>query len=390
VNTVEFGALFQFIRNGMNIKQDKTGDGLPITRIETISNSVVDEARVGYAGLSENDCRDWLLEPGDILFSHINSVEHVGKCAVYRGTPETLVHGMNLLCLRSDRSKLLPEFGKYLIRGTAFRARLSSFINKAVNQASVSIGNLKRIQVFLPSLADQRRIVEVLDHAEALRTKRRAALTQLDALTQSIFLDLFGDPACNPKGWPRKRISEIGTVITGNTPRRTNAGYYGTHIEWIKSDNINTPYYYVTKANECLSESGKAVGRTVPAGSILVTCIAGSPECIGNAAMTDREVAFNQQINAFVPITGDAHFFYAQILVGKRLIQEASTAGMKGMVSKARFEQILLIFPPVELQHEFARHVAAVEKLKASQTASLVEMDALFASLQHRAFNGQL
>ena len=258
------------------------------------------------------------------------------------------------------------------------------------NLPRLSPSALAEFEIPLPPLAEQRRIAEVLDRAEALRAKRRATLSQFDSLTRSLFLHIFGDPATNPKGWPRKPICEIGKVITGNTPPRANPGHYGTHIEWIKSDNINTPHYYLTKASEGLSESGKAVARTVPAGSILVTCIAGSPECIGNAAMTDREVAFNQQINALVPVSGDTSFLYAQILVGKRLIQEASTSGMKGMVSKGRFEQIMLILPPIELQREFARRVTAAEKLKAAQRASLAELDALFASLQHRAFRGEL
>lgn len=90
MSAVEFGSVFQFIRNGMNVKQDKSGDGLPITRIETISNAEVDGSRVGYAGVTEDECRNWLLEPGDILFSHINSVDHIGKCAVYRGMPAKL------------------------------------------------------------------------------------------------------------------------------------------------------------------------------------------------------------------------------------------------------------------------------------------------------------
>ncbi len=106
--------------------------------------------------------------------------------------------------------------------------------------------------------------------------------------------------------------------------------------------------------------------------------------------MTDRAVAFNQQINALVPVHGDAHFLYVQILVGKRLIQEASTAGMKGMVSKSRFERVLLTFPPLDLQREFGCRVVAVEKLKTAYRASLVELDTLFASLQHRAFRGDL
>jgi type I restriction enzyme, S subunit len=161
-------------------------------------------------------------------------------------------------------------------------------------------------------------------------------------------------------------------------------------IEWIKSDNINTPYYYLTQAEEGLSEAGKAVARIVAAGAILVTCIAGSPACIGNAAIVNREVAFNQQINALVPQQGNVHFLFAQILTAKRLIQDASTASMKGMVSKSRFEEIRLIFPPLNLQQEFAAHMEAVEKLKAAHRSSLSELDALFASLQHRAFRGEL
>ena len=107
MNEVEFGSLFEFIRNGMNIKQDKSGDGIPITRIETIADGTVDPARVGYANLCEEDCLDWFLKPGDILFSHINSVEHIGKCALYEGFPSPLVHGMNLPRSKSKCNK--PE-----------------------------------------------------------------------------------------------------------------------------------------------------------------------------------------------------------------------------------------------------------------------------------------
>jgi type I restriction enzyme S subunit len=241
-----------------------------------------------------------------------------------------------------------------------------------------------------PALPEQKRIAAVLDRAEALRAKRRTIGAQLDALAQSVFLDLFGDPATNPKNWPILPVSEIGTVITGGTPSRARPEYFGSAIEWIKSDNINTPHYYLTRASEGLSEIGKSVARVAPANSILVTCIAGSPECIGNAAMTDREVAFNQQINALVPKKGDPHFIYALIKAGKRLIRNASTDGMKGMVSKSRFESIRLPFPPLDKQREFAHRSAAIERLKGANDASLSGLDALIASLHHQAFRGEL
>ena len=114
--TQPFGSYFEFIRNGMNIQQDKSGRGLPITRIETISNGTVDPNRVGFAGLTQDDCENWLLRSGDILMSHINSVEHLGKTAVYDGTPHALVHGMNLLCLRADQQRASPRYIHHLVK----------------------------------------------------------------------------------------------------------------------------------------------------------------------------------------------------------------------------------------------------------------------------------
>ena len=374
----------------MNVRQDKSGGGLPITRIETISAGTIDLLRVGYAGLNPQDCHQWMLESGDILFSHINSAELVGKCAVYRGVPEKLVHGMNLLCLRPNRSLLDSNYAQWLIRSAGFRGRLSNFINKAVNQASVSIGNLITISVTVPPLEEQRRIAAILDKADALRQKRRTALQKLDSLTQSIFLDMFGDPVTNSKGWRLIPIEEIGTVVTGNTPSREHPEYFGDTIEWVKSDNLNTPHYYITRSAEGLSEIGRTVARTAPSSSILVTCIAGSPSCIGNAAMTDREVAFNQQINALIPKEGDPHFVYAEILLAKKRIQGASTNGMKGMVSKSRFEKILLPFPPIEMQQSFARRSLDLQKMQAMSSSSLDMFENLFDTLQNRAFRGEL
>jgi type I restriction enzyme S subunit len=273
----------------------------------------------------------YLLQAGDVLFNATNSPELVGKSAFFPGYEEPAVFSNHFLRLRPRPDRL---DGRFLARWLMLQFQRRVFqgmCRQWVNQATVGRDSLLGMHLPVPPLAQQQRIAETLDRAESLRAKRRSALAQLDTLTQSLFLDLFGDPATNPRGWPLVPIHEIGTVITGNTPSRDKAEYFGSAIEWIKSDNINTPYYYLTKASEGLSAIGKSVARTAPANSILVTCIAGSPDCIGNAAMTDREVAFNQQINALVPHRGDPHFIYAQLRVGKRIIRRASTDGMKGM-----------------------------------------------------------
>ncbi len=202
---------------------------------------------------------------------------------------------------------------------------------------------------------------------------------------------MFGDPVTNPKGWEKVKIGACGEVITGNTPSRKRPEYYGDEIEWIKSDNINDPSFMLTSAEECLSSEGLKVARIAPEGSILVTCIAGSPSCIGNAGIANRKVTFNQQINAFVPSKRILTWYaFGLFWVGKKLIQKASTNSMKGMVSKSAFSGVHIPMPPLDLQQRFATIVESVEQQKARQHDHLVELDTLFASLQQRAFNGEL
>jgi len=330
------------------------------------------------------------FQNGDVLVAKITPCFENGKIAQALIPRQFGFGSTEFHVIRPKPERLDGRYLHHFLRQPRIRAEGEERMTGSGGQRRVPTSFLSQLVIHTPTLPEQRRIAAILDQADALRAKRREALAQLDRLTQSIFMEMFGDPVTNPMGWDCKPLSEMGKVVTGNTPSRDIPDYYGNTIEWIKSDNINTPHYYLTKATEWLSESGKTVGRTVPPFSILITCIAGSPECIGNAAMADREVAFNQQINAFVPINVDPHFIYAQILIGKRLIQEASTNGMKGMVSKSRFEKIMLMQPALALQKNFAIRAQTIEALKASHLASLTKLDALFASLQHRAFQGEL
>ncbi len=258
-------------------------------------------------------------------------------------------------------------------------------------QPYIKPSDIKGRLVFLPPLPKQKHIATILDAADALLDKRRDSIALLDDLLQSTFLDMFGDPVTNPKGWDSLKLGEIGEIITGNTPSRKQPEFYGKYIEWIKSDNINNPSFILTKAEEGLSESGKEVARIAPKGSILVTCIAGSPSCIGNAGIADREVAFNQQINAFVPSKKIKMWFaFGLFLVGKKLVQNASTNSMKGMVSKSAFSKICVPVPPINQQDLFANIIESIEQQKSFLKKHSTELENLFASIQSRAFNGDL
>jgi type I restriction enzyme S subunit len=321
-----------------------------------------------------------ISEPGDIVLGIRASIgEKVIADAVY-------CLGRGVAGLRAGPKLEQVFLWHWLTHNTDTlkrKARGATF--KQVNKNDIG-----ELEINLPELVEQRRIAAILDQADALRAKRREALAELDGLAQAIFVEMFGDPHKNPKGWDCHPIKEISNVVTGNTPPRERQEYYGFDIDWIKSDNINNPSYYLTRSNEKLSELGRKIGRIAPAGSVLVTCIAGSPECIGNSGIADREVAFNQQINALVPKTIDPHFLYGLIRASKKLIQAASTNGMKGMLSKSKLEAVRLMVPPMDLQKSFSIRIQALESLKATHRTALTELDALFASLQHRAFRGEL
>ena len=359
-----------------------------------IDLSSVDKNAKSIVSIERYECSDapsrarQLVETDDVLVATVRP--NLNGVALVNGAHHGMTASTGYCVLRPDKDKLDSRFLFHWVKTGVFVQRMVD-VAIGANYPAVSDAKVKASKIPLPALAEQKRIAGILDAADALRTKRREALAQFDTLLQSTFLDMFGDPVTNPMGWDTSALGEVGEVITGNTPSRKHPEYYGEDIEWIKSDNINDPSFVLTEAEERLSVAGKAVARTSPRGSILVTCIAGSPSCIGNAAIADREVAFNQQINAFVPGERIALWFaFGMFWVGKRLVQSASTSSMKGMVSKSAFSTISIPIPPTSLQSRFAAIGESVEHQKASQRAHLAELDTLFTSLQSRAFRGDL
>jgi type I restriction enzyme, S subunit len=261
--------------------------------------------------------------------------------------------------------------------GSTFKAISKSIINE--------------IEIPLPPLPVQRQIVAVLEQAEAVKRQRQEADALTGALLQSVFLEMFGNPVRNEKGWEEKELRKFGEVKTGNTPPRINPSNYGDFIEWIKSDNINSQSTYLERSQEYLSEEGLKIGRFAPKKSILITCIAGSLSCIGNAAIANRDVAFNQQINAIIPKSDvNELFLYHAILLSQEYIQNHATRSMTKMINKGVLSDLLFICPPFALQQQFARVVERVERIRDLQVASGKAIEGLCEGLMQRAFAGDL
>ncbi len=149
---------------------------------------------------------------------------------------------------------------------------------------------------------------------------------------------------------------------------------------------INTPNAILTTAEEYLSEEGFKIGRSVDAGSILMTCIAGSIGCIGNVAIANRKVSFNQQINGIIPKMNNTWFMYVLFELSKRAIQSTINMALKGILSKGQLAEMEFIFPPVDLQNEFGNFAEQVGKLKVEEQRKLEKTQILFDSLMQQYF----
>ena len=375
-------------------------NGLPITRIETIADGTINPAKVGFADLEESDCADWLLQDGDILISHINSTKHLGKCAIYEGDPPALIHGMNLLALRVDPDVAASRYVYWMLSSTGFRRKLPRITKDSVNQSSFNISSFKKLEIPLPPLAEQKRIAGILDAADALRATRREALAQLDTLLQSTFLDMFGDPVTNPMGWEDSHLPDLVSKRKHALKRGPFGGALKKEIfvpEGFKVyeqknviyDDFDIGSYFIkTSDYERLvpfkvSPNNLLISCSGTIGSIAAVPVHAAPGVI-NQALLKIDLDESIMLNSFFLCLWRSQSFEQQVL------GMTHGTGMKNMKSMNELKGINFPVPPIDIQHRFAAIDQSVEKQKASQRAHLAELDTLFASLQSRAFRGDL
>lgn len=159
---VAFSSVIEKISNGYVYDVNSIGS-VPITRIETISKGFIDYTKVGYVQYVE-ELEKYKLRKGDILFSHINSIAHIGKVAIFKSDKE-LYHGMNLLLIRAKES-MNKNYLYYFLSSTIARKKVRSFAKQAVNQASINTDELKKWTIYIPEVAEQNSIAEVLTAAD--------------------------------------------------------------------------------------------------------------------------------------------------------------------------------------------------------------------------------
>jgi type I restriction enzyme S subunit len=259
------------------------------------------------------------------------------------------------------------------------------------------IDMLRMLSVPVPPLAEQRRIAAVLNSADALRAKRRAALAQLDSFGRAIFLDLFGDPATNPKGWPQTMLGELMTSGPQNGLYRP-ASDYGSGIPIVRIDTFydGEVTKLATLKRVRVSDDERDLFRLCP-GDIVLNRV-NSMEYLGKSALIpdlDEPTVFESNMMRFGVDRKTANATYVVQFLQSRYVKDQVLTSAKHSVNQSSINQqdvkgFRINVPPLVLQEDFERCVAAAVRLKTTHRASLVGLDALFAMLQHRAFRGEV
>jgi type I restriction enzyme, S subunit len=272
-------------------------------------------------------------------------------------------------------------------------------LNRAAAIPGLNREDAYRQRLLLPPLSEQKRIAGILDAADSLRAKRREAIAQLDTLVQSTFLDMFGDcdrppvsigePSFgDPSGFVA--LSDYARLATGHTPDRDEPTYWGGTIPWISLTDIRTLDGTVaTETLQSVTEAGIKNSSAVmlPTGTVCFSRTAS----VGFVTVMGREMATSQDFVNWVCGNGlDPIYLMWALRLSRPYLLSKSSGSTHKTIYYRHAEQFQVFLPSIDLQRRFATIVESVERQKARMRAHLAELDALFASLQSRAFKGAL
>lgn len=344
--------------------------------------------KLTQAGLKNSAAR--LLPPNSVLFSSRAPIGHVALNTVPMATNQ------GFKSFIPKQHILVPGFLYWWLRTN--RTFLESLGNGATFK-EVSKSVVSRIEIPLPPLPEQRRIAEVLDRAENLRVKRRYSISQLESLLQGVFIEYFERK--NAKEWQLETIGDVvhpdnGSIRTGPFGSQLlTSEFVDSGIAVLGIDNVVTNEFRWGERRFITERKYHALKRyTVRPGDVLITIMGTCGRCA--VVPDDIPIAINTKhlccitLNPKKCLPVFLHEYFLRHSTAKKYLENRAKGAIMAGLNMGLIEAMPILLPPMEVQKEFARRIAAVEKLKAAHRASLAEHDALFASLQHRAFRGDL
>jgi type I restriction enzyme S subunit len=381
---------------GSNLKvSDYKESGIPILRLQNVGKGYFVNKDIKY--ISEKKAQELKyhsFKAGDLVLAKLGIP--VGKTCI---VPERFPNGIivaDVVRIRPDKNVVDYKFLEYFLNTDDAVDQLTGNITGAT-RPRVNLSDVRDIELHIPLLPEQKRIVAILDETFAAIDKAKANveknLKNAKELFESYLQDVFTNPS---EDWEEKKLKDIGETQTGTTPKTSEKNNYGSFIPFIKPATIdidgNGAIYY---DDEGLSEKGLKAGRVMKKGTVLMVCIGAS---IGKVGYTERDISCNQQINAFTVKKGfnSKYFYYAlrtKEFFDKVLLNSAQAT--LPIINKSKWENLTVRFP-VNLDQQ--KVIAAkldelsveAKKLEYIYQQKLIALDELKKSTLQKAFSGEL
>jgi type I restriction enzyme S subunit len=329
---------------------------------------------------------DQMLKRGDILVSSANSWNLVGKCCWVPELPWKSTFGGFISVLRGANEGIDARYLYHWFSSPWTQATVRSFGQQTTNISNLNVERCLALPIRLPSILEQRRIAAILDRADALRATRRAALAQLDTLPDR----LLGKVLVAERVDHRLKLGDCMDAIIdyrGKSPLKSSAGIPLITARIVKNGRILTPTEYI------LAEDYVAwMRRGLPkAGDVVFT----SEAPLGEVARLDSDrIALAQRIILLRGRSGVVHNAFLEHVLRwpsvRGQIEARATGSTVRGIRQSELREVVIPVPSFEAQQRFANLIAIVNKTRRSVSKSLDGLDDLFASLQHRAFRGEL
>jgi type I restriction enzyme S subunit len=297
------------------------------------------------------------------------------------------------LVLSPRSQNVSQDYFYYLLGSEPLKRQFAQGASGAVVK-NLNTTMVKNVEIDLPPLPVQKRIAAILDAADALRTKRRESIEQLDSLVQATFLEMFGDPATNPKGW---KVDTLANASLGKPEYGSGApacDYRPGLSRYVRITDITTSGHLGDEHKSADLSEEEVVDYRLHEGDVL---FARSGATVGKTYLyrpADGACVYAGYLIRFRPnpavLLPEVLFRYTHTSAYWHWVKSTAQAVAQPNINAKLYSGLPVMLPPVTVQVRFASIVESIEQQKARLKAHLAELDTLFASLQSRAFNGEL
>jgi type I restriction enzyme S subunit len=323
------------------------------------------------------------LKAGDILVSRVIS-DRV-RCAV---VPKDLegANCANVVVIRPGAGMDANFIAYYLASPSGQRALLGRQVGSA--QTVINTGVLSDWEIPCPPLSAQRRIAAIFQRAEGVRRKRNVAVALTDELLRSVFLEMFGDPRTNPKGWPEAHLGNLATTTSGGTPSRARADFFGGRIPWVKSGELHQDL--VLQTEETLSDLGleNSSAKVMPVGTVLVAMYGAT---VGAVSVLGIDAATNQAVCCLSPGNNlRTEYLVVLLRLMTSVLLAQRVGGAQPNLSQDLIRNLVIPSPPLGEQQSFGRLKASIDRVRRRLLLASNMTTNLNGALVERAFHAEL